>query len=259
MAIDVDGTLLHDDHHLSERTKKAIFRAQEKGIKVILATGRGPRSCDPLIEALNLNHPVITHNGAVVYHPVHKTAEQQVGYKIHELMPILEYCREHHIHFDANTAFDIFTEGIKDEYIPIYRRFFANPIILSDIGSVTDTIVKLTLTGERTRMDEIMADLVPRFPDFSIIRSGEIFIDVMNPLATKAHALRYMMKQFNVAADEVLAFGNYYNDLGMLEIAGTGVAMGNAPDEVKAHADWVAKSNNDDGVAQVIEQLLEEK
>lgn len=256
MAIDVDGTLLHDDHHLSERNKKAIFMAKEKGIKVILATGRGPRSCDPLIDSLKLTDLMITHNGAVLYDPTENRAEEEVGYKPVELMPVVEYCRARNIHFDASTAFDIYTEELKEEYIPIYQQFFAQPIVVDDIACLKETIVKFTLTIEPGEIERIYADMLPRFSSFSIIRSGEMFIDVMHPQATKGHGLRSIMDRYKLTPDQVMAFGNYYNDLGMLKIAGIGVAMKNAPLDVQAKADWIAKTNNEDGVAQVIEELL---
>ncbi|MDQ0338881.1 Cof subfamily protein (haloacid dehalogenase superfamily) [Caldalkalibacillus uzonensis] len=259
LAIDVDGTLLHDDHGLSERTQEAIFKIKEKGVKVVLATGRGPRSCDPLIEVLQLTDPIITHNGAVIYNPVHNTAEQQVGFKAKELLPIVSYCRSRNVHFDINTAFDMYVEQLREEFLPLYKQFFVEPVVVDDICSLTDPIVKLTLTDQPYRLDQVMKEIMPRFPDWSIIRSGETFIDVIHPQATKANALRYLLQQFRISADEVLAFGNYYNDLEMLQLAGTGVAMGNAPREVKQLADVVTRTNNEDGVAHVIENMLGDK
>ncbi|GGK29443.1 sugar phosphate phosphatase [Caldalkalibacillus thermarum] len=259
LAIDVDGTLLHDNHELSERTKEAIFRIKEEGVRVVLATGRGPRSCDPLIEALQLTDPMITHNGAVIYNPVRNMAEQQVGFEAKELLPIIRYCRSRNIHFDVNTAFGIYVEQLREEVVPVYKQFFVEPVVVDDIGSLTDPIVKLTLTDQPHRLDQVMNEIVPQFPDLSIIRSGETFIDVIHPQATKANALRYLLQKFRISPDEVMAFGNYYNDLEMLQLAGTGVAMGNAPREVQQQADIVTQSNNEDGVALVIENMLRDK
>ena len=259
LAIDVDGTLLNDQHRLSDRTLKAISQAQEKGLKIILATGRGPRSCDPIIHKLGIEDPVITHNGAVVYHPLRNTAEKQVGFKAEELKEVVEFCRKEDIHFDASTAFHIYVERVHESVIPVYKRFFAQPITVKDVGQIGEIIVKLTLTGEPKRLDEVMPHLLRKFPNFSIIRSGDTFIDVMHPKATKAQGLKYIMEKFHLSPQEVMAFGNYYNDVEMLQLAGTGVAMENAPAEVKAKADLITKSNNEDGVAQVIERLLEGK
>lgn len=259
LAIDVDGTLLRDDHQLSQRTLQAIFRAQREGLKIVLATGRGPRSCDPIIDQLGIMDPVITHNGAVVYHPLRNTAEKEVGFKAGELKEVVEYCRMRDLHFDASTAFHIYVEEVKEAVLPVYERFFAQPITVEDVGQIGETIVKLTLTEDPERLDQVMPDLLRRFPHFSIIRSGATFIDVMHPKATKAQGLKYIMDKLNLTPREVMAFGNYYNDLEMLQLAGTGVAMENAPEEVKKKADLVAKSNNEDGVAQVIERLLEGK
>lgn len=259
VAIDVDGTLLHDDHHLSRRTVAAVVALQERGVRVVLATGRGPRSCDPLIETLGLNEPVITHNGAVIYHPSEGRADLELGFKVTELKPVINFCREEAIHFDLSTAFEMYVEQIREEYLPLYQRFNMQPVLLDEIEEITAPIVKMTLTDRAERLDQLLPILRARFPEGSFIRSGEIFVDVKHPAATKANALRLLMARYELISDQVLAFGNYFNDLEMLQMAGLGVAMENAPQEVKNVADLVTYSNNADGVAHILEQLLEDK
>jgi Cof subfamily protein (haloacid dehalogenase superfamily) len=256
LAIDVDGTLLNDDHQLTERTKRAISQIKEHGVKVVLATGRGPVSCFPIMEELALTEPMITHNGAVIVDPQTKHIALEIGFKAEELLPIIQYCRQTDIHFDACTAFEMYIEGRNPQADQMYKKFFANPRLVVDTSLLTDQIVKFTLFGDERQMDRSLEEVVPKFPDWSIIRSGEKFIDVMHPQATKGNALKRILKEQNIHPDHVVAFGNYYNDLEMIQLAGVGVAMDNSPDQIKRLADRVTVSNNEDGVAEVIEEIL---
>ncbi|WP_202078328.1 HAD family hydrolase [Caldalkalibacillus salinus] len=256
VAIDVDGTLLTDEHELTEHTKNTILKLKDKGIQVILASGRGPTSCIPFVNQLNLTEPLITHNGAVIYHPVTGEVEKEIGFEAQELLPFIEYCREHQIQFDLNTALDMYVEQSTPEAEKVYEIFYINPTRVEDSSQLDEQIVKFTITGQQEQLDDMMQKLAPQFPNWSIIRSGETFIDIIHPKATKGFALQHILKEKNIQPEEVLAFGNYFNDVEMLQLAGTGVAMGNAPDGVKAKADRIAPPNNEEGVAAILQEYL---
>jgi Cof subfamily protein (haloacid dehalogenase superfamily) len=256
LAIDVDGTLLNDDHQLTERTKSAISQIKERGVKVVLATGRGPVSCFPIMEELALTEPIITHNGAVIVGPQTKQIALEIGFKAEELLPIIQYCRQTGIHFDASTAFEMYVEGRTPEADQMYKKFFANPRMVADTSLLKDQIVKFTLFGDEKQMDQALEEVAFKFPDWSIIRSGETFIDVIHPKATKGNALKRILKEQNILPAQVIAFGNYYNDLEMIQLAGIGVAMENSPEQIRHLADRITVSNNDDGVAVVIEEII---
>jgi Cof subfamily protein (haloacid dehalogenase superfamily) len=256
IAIDVDGTLLTDQYKITERTKGALQQALELGVKVVLATGRGPKSCFPIIDELQLKEPIITHNGAVILDPISRTIKLEIGFQAEELLPVIQYCRSKGIHFDVNTALDMYIEGVTPEAELMYEKFFMVPTQMQDTSLLKEQIVKFTLFGPQESMDQVHDEVLPLFPDWSIIRSGEFFIDIIHPKATKGAALRHLMEQYEIKAHEVIAFGNYFNDLEMLQLAGLGIAMENSPQEVKALADRVTSSNNDDGVAIVLEELM---
>jgi Cof subfamily protein (haloacid dehalogenase superfamily) len=257
VAIDIDGTLLNSEHRISARTKRAVQHIQEAGLKVILASGRGPRSVDPFIEELMLADAVITHNGAVIYEKNPASARQEIGFQAKELEQLINYCREKKVHFDLNTAFDVYVEQLSEEAKKIYARFFMEPSVVEDASLVKQTIVKFTISGVEKQIDEVYEQISPRFPGWSIIRSGETFIDVIHPRATKANALQLLLQEYGIRPQQVVAFGNYFNDIEMLEMSGLGVAMDNAPQAVKDKADRVTASNDEDGVAIVLEELLE--
>ena len=98
--------------------------------------------------------------------------------------------------------------------------------------------------------------LKPAYPQLEIHRSKNEYLEIVNRAATKAQAIQFMEKRLGVSADEVIAFGDNYNDLDMLRYAGYSVAMGNAPDDIKAQVRHVTASNAEDGLAQALEELF---
>lgn len=249
IALDVDGTLLNDDHEVLPQTKKMICDLQQQGIKVVLATGRGPRSCTHLVELLNLQGPIIAHNGAVIYEPHTHKIRLELGYQANELLPIIQYCRSKEIQFDLSTALEMYIEGKTPEAEELYTLFRVDPMLVPDSSLLAEQIVKFTMFGSPEELDKAMEELNEQLPDWRLIRSGDVFIDIIHPQATKGYALQQVIEEYGLQPSEVLAFGNYFNDIEMLQLAGIGVAMDNSPDDVKKAADYVTGSNNDDGIA----------
>ncbi|GAA0374428.1 Cof-type HAD-IIB family hydrolase [Bacillus horti] len=256
IALDVDGTLLNDEHQVMPKTAEMIQKAQQSGVRVVLATGRGPRSCTHLVEALALKGPIIAHNGAVIYDPHTLEVSLEIGYSALELLPIIQYCRAKKIQFDLSTAFDMYIEGKTKEAEDLYVLFNVHPEIVSDSSQLKDQIVKCTLFGTPQQLDQALSDLQKLFPEWSILRSGDIFIDIIHPKATKGFGLIQVMQELDIQEEEVMAFGNYFNDIEMLKAAGIGVAMENSPDEVKSIADYVTGTNNEEGIAEFLQKYM---
>lgn len=259
IALDVDGTLLRDDHTLSQATKEVLYEYSRLGTKIALATGRGPTSCFRLIEELELETPLITHNGAVLFNPVNQEVVYQTGYLAHELSAIFTYCRERKLQFDLSTALDMYVEQILPGTEETYKLFQVDPIVVERCDSIEEQIVKFTILSDSSTLDQVYQELRLLFPKYNIIRSGETFIDIIHPRATKGKGLLHLLDILNLKADHVIAFGNYDNDLEMLQYARLGVAMANSPEHVIAQADDVAPSNNEDGVAFYLQKLLNYK
>jgi Cof subfamily protein (haloacid dehalogenase superfamily) len=248
IALDVDGTLLNDDHVLTEGTKNAVRRVYEAGASIVLCTGRGPSNSIYLMEELGLTGTLIAHNGAATVLSEESKLVHSFAFSMEGLGSLVDYCRSHGIHYDANTAFDMHIDRITPREQSMYEKYGIRPIRVEDVVGMTEPIQKFTMFGTMEDMDrletewnEIGCKLVP-------IRSGDFFVDVMHPEATKGNALRKLAETLGIPREQVLAIGNYHNDIAMLEFAGLGVAMANSPDAVKDAADLVTVSNNEEGV-----------
>ncbi|GAB7386360.1 sugar-phosphatase [Bacillaceae bacterium] len=256
IALDIDGTLLTDDHRLTERTKRAVQTVYRQGVVVALASGRGPASVLPLLRELEIAGPLITYNGAVIIHSESRDVWHEKGFLLEEIRPVVEYCRENKIHVNANTVFHTYVEECSPEHEANYRKFFTEPLLMNDLLQLKEKVVKFTLAGTEEQMTRALADLAPYSSRFHVVRSGIPFIDIMHLEAAKGGALRVLCEKLQIPLSQVIAVGNYYNDIEMLQYAGLGVAVANAPDEVRQAADEIVTSNNDEGVAELLERFV---
>lgn len=251
IALDVDGTLITDDHVLTEPTKQILQQLYAEGIQILLCTGRGPVSALPVLKELQIESVLITHNGALTLHSKDHTILHQFSYPVSSIETLLSYCREKHIHFDVNTAFEMYTEQMPPNALEMYRKYFADPIVKQNAVEDVEGIVKFTAFGTKQEMDalEQKVDGLIAGKGLRAIRSGDDFVDIMHVEATKGTALAKYCEMHQIKPEEVIAFGNYFNDIEMLRFSGLGIAMANSPQEVKEAADEVTLSNNDNGVA----------
>jgi Cof subfamily protein (haloacid dehalogenase superfamily) len=256
IALDVDGTLLNDHYELSDKTRQIIRKVHDAGSRIVLCTGRGPTSTIPILQELGLEGTLITHNGAATVHsdPSGDQLLHQFSFSLDDIQPMLEYVRKEQVHFDVCTAFDMHIERLGEDEKEMYKKFFITPIVIPDVMDLKLPIVKFTLAGQPDVMDRVQREWEEQklYGSLRMIRSGELFIDVMNAAANKGNALKELADSWEIDAKHVMAVGNYYNDLEMMSFAGLGLAVANSPEGVKAAADAVVPSNNEDGVYEAI-------
>ncbi|MFD1776284.1 Cof-type HAD-IIB family hydrolase [Paenibacillus rhizophilus] len=255
IALDVDGTLLNDDHSLSPENKEAVAEVTRQGGRVVLCTGRNPKNALPLMEEMGLTGYVLADNGAVTVRVEDQKVIHQYAMDGRGLDPYIQYCRERDIHFDVNTAFELYVDNVEHltkEAHFMYEHLQLVPASLPAWEEFREPIVKFTVFSTVEIMDEAQREWSTWIQSFNIQRSGEFFIDLMHPEASKGNALKQLAKQLGIRQEEVLSIGNYYNDISMLAFAGLGVAMDNSPLEVKAAADVVTGNNNENGVSKAL-------
>lgn len=262
IALDVDGTLLDDDHKLSPGTIETIQMIAEQGTEFVLCTGRAPVSSIPFMRQIGLGGYVITHNGAATVNVRTEEIIYEFALNPHGLEPYMEYCRKNKVHFDVNTTFGLYVEnaaGLNQEALDMYHKFLMEPKDLPSWAEFTEPIVKFTIAGMPEQIERVYTDWSEWPQEFNMLRSGDLFIDLMHKDASKGSALQKLAEKRGIPAENVMAIGNYYNDLTMLTFAGLGVAMDNSPDEVKAAANAVTASNNEEGVKLALQKYCIEE
>jgi len=247
IALDVDGTLLDDKHRISDDNRDTIRRVAAQGVKVVLCTGRGAMSAQPVMEELGLEGVMITHNGASIM-DTHGNILYEDTFTVREVDTLIRYCRQQGVHYDLNTSAHMLLDQMPDQAKKMYEAYYATPEMVQDVLAVTRPLVKFCMFGEPSLMDRVEREWPEGRHALRFIRSGDYFIDVIRPDVTKGKALRKLADIWSIERSDILAMGNYYNDVDMLEFAGIGVAVANAPDAVKEVADEVTVSNNEAAV-----------
>ena len=257
IASDLDGTLLRNDGTVSKRTEAAVRAAVAAGFKVVLASGRPPRTVQPIADQCGLKGLAVCSNGAILYdldrreaighEHVPQEALKSIITRLREREPSVSFATEYGHRVGREPGFphpDTWVSGL-------------DPVI-DDIHALTaDAIIKLAIHHPDHAVEKL-AELVRAIVgnELSVTFSGMHFVEVAAAGVSKALGLARVCERLGVDAKRVVAFGDMPNDLAMLAFVGRGVAVGNAHPDVMAEGYETTATNDEDGVARVIETLL---
>lgn len=258
VAVDLDDTLLDNDLRISWRAKQAIRQAGERGIHVTLATGRMFRSAVPYAEELGLNLPLITYQGALVKNSrsgevlYHRPVPREL------VEPVVEVIRSFGYHLQMYHNDELCMEKLTPEGEDYSRLAGVGITLVKDLKLYCPQPTKIPVVNyQEDKLDRLAEVLEEGFGSrLYVTKSKPYYLEVMHPHATKGRALQVVAEHFGVPREEVVAIGDSFNDLDMIRYAGLGVVMGNAREDIKRHADYVTRANDDEGVAEVLEQLV---
>lgn len=258
VAIDMDDTLLTDELTITPGTVEAIAQAMEAGVVVTLATGRMFPSALPFASQLGLNVPVITYQGAVVKNLAGDAIMYERFVEPHLSRRLIEIAREKGLHLQVYQD-DVLYSAVDNEKIQRYARIAGVPYTIEkDLDRLCErAFIKLLYYEEPTVIDRLADELQEEFGDTAhITKSKPYFLEVMHPEANKGRAVLHLARTLGIAQSDIIGIGDSYNDLDLIREAGLGVAMGNAPDDIKRLADYVTSSNNEEGVRHVLEKFV---
>jgi Cof subfamily protein (haloacid dehalogenase superfamily) len=261
IVLDLDDTLLRDDHTISERTKQALMAAQEMGVKVVLASGRPTFGMKHIAEELSLakyGSFILSFNGGKILNC--QTFEEIFSSTLtpKAVHSLYEISRREGVYIHTYVGDEIITEE-ENPYTTIESDLTGLPINVVDkfIDAVSEPVVKVLMVDAPEKLKVVETKLQAELAEeFSVMRSKPFFLEFTEKGVTKGTSLNQLIQVFGINRDEVIAIGDSYNDLAMIEFAGLGVAMGNAPDDIKKIADFVTDTNMNDGVAKVVEEFV---
>lgn len=271
ICTDMDGTLLNDDHTVSEENKKALKYAINKGIIVAITTGRLFTSANYYRNLTGINAPIISSNGAYIRDKFSDDIIYQNPLSLEESLEIYSILKN----FNVNLFFNTFNTAISNKEFVNDHPYEINNRDIKNSNEKTLFIHKEDLTGlleesKDTILKAICIDYSKNNPEeiskarlaikntnkFEVVRSNEYNFEIMKKDTTKGSAIKTLAKTLNIKPSEIMCLGDGENDLSMLEIAGVSVAMGNAPDYVKEKAHFITDSNNNSGVAKAIYKFV---
>ncbi len=263
LALDLDGTLTRNDKTISPHTRDTLIRAQQQGLRLILASGRPTYGVAPLADELRMSEFggfILCFNGGMIIDWSSKELlysdylpEEQKPYlyecsKKRDDFVILSYCGD-----------EIVTEA--PEYPYVMHTAFLNKMPIRQVPNfleeVTYPLPKCLIVGDPEPLHELELEMAEHLKGkMGVFRSEPFFLELVPNGIDKAKCLSLLLDKIGIAREELIACGDGFNDLSMIEYAGLGVAMANAQPVVREHADFVTLSNEEDGVAAVVEKFI---
>lgn len=257
IAFDLDDTLLRDDRSISPYTLSVLRRAADRGIRIIPASGRTGSSMRKFVDVIGCASCYICCNGAEVRDPAHRLMKQ-------ELLPV-ELGRQVAAWAEEKGVY----AQVYDEtrfYFNRYGKYAEDYMVSSSlqgqyVGNLHDYLTeptpKMLLMDEPERVAQLLQEAQQQWGHCASLTCSKPYFLEVNPLkATKGNALAWCSEKMGFRMADTAAFGDSLNDVSMLEAAGTGVAMGNAREDVKERIGRVCRTNQEDGVAKYIEEII---
>lgn len=271
IVLDIDGTLLNEKKEITPATKKALIQAQQRGIKLILASGRPTSGMLAYAEELEMKQ----HHGLLVSYNGAKVIDCQTNNELFSQAMTVEEGRavlEHMKKFDVKVMID------KDDYMYVnnvydceitYKGNKINIIEYESRGGnyklceiadlaafLTEPLSKILTAGEPEYLAAYYQEMMAPFSDsLNCVFTADFYFEFTAEGIDKAKALDTVLQPLGVAPEEIAAFGDGHNDISLIQYAGLGVAMDNAVPELKAAADHITRSHNADGIPYMLEQL----
>ncbi|MDA3809038.1 MAG: HAD family hydrolase [Spirochaetaceae bacterium] len=257
IALDLDGTLLNENHQISTFNKETIKKVELLGKKIVITTGRSYKALLPFAEELEINGPIVCYNGAAVYHSPsgNKLKEYPLNNKWAPILIKLARERDVHLHFFIDEKW--YYENERKE-VELYAGRCGYKGVKKDFNDIPDlSCTKAMFIGEndvlislQKELKEIVGD------DIYIAFSTDYFLEIMSKGVSKARALKETMNIENILLSEIISFGDGMNDLEMIQETAFGYAMANGSENLIKAASHIAPSNTVDGVAQVLQELF---
>ena len=285
VAIDLDGTMLNQYGIITEKTKKAISRAQEKGVEVMIASGRAITSVKRFSKEINSNKYFISGNGAITYDIKNNKILYENILSKTKALKIIKICEENSIYYNVYTENGIIAKNLSYNTLYYYKDNLTKPdenrTHINIVENVYDyfeqreeKILKIMICDEHKT---VFNSIVRKLKELSeievlevshmsrkIIKQGTdeialeyFYTEVSAKDVDKWNALEEIIGLMNISKEEVVTIGDNANDLKMITNAGLGVAMGESAPYVKQSADIIAPTNDEDGVAIILNKIFD--
>lgn len=269
IVTDMDGTVLGENHQITDENKNALKEAEKMGIKVVFATGRFHDSAKGHVNFLENIMPIISSNGSIIKHPITDEVLYSNFIDTDICLKIMDILGKYNFRYQVYTDEKIFQRYETEEEMQFMKDFIAKNF--SDKTEITfKKDLREDVKNSRVLKFNIMEMEKPELLDkarvdlqfvnnIEITSSWKNNLEIMSEGNHKGKAVEYLSNLLEIDREHIMAFGDNYNDLPMIEFAGTGVAMGNAEEDVKNIANYITDSNENSGVAKAINKLVLQK
>lgn len=262
LVLDLDGTLTNSKKKITDHTRATLIEAQKQGVKIVLASGRPTYGVAPLANALELDRYegyILSYNGGEIID--WKTGELMYKKWLDDdVLPYLYKCaKENNFAIVTYDHEFVLTESPDDEYV--LKEALLNVMKIKKVNNFLEAIprpiTKCLIVGEPDRLAVLEKEMYGQLKDkMGVFRSEPYFLELVPKGIDKAQSLSVLLKEIGLSKEEMIAIGDGFNDLSMIQYAGLGIAMANAQPVVRENADFITLSNDEDGVAYAVEKFI---
>jgi len=263
VAIDVDGTLLDSSHELSDEVRNSVRRLSASGIEVALATGRGPALLHDLIRELDFMPWLICFSGGWIGQ-VESLRARELKAQLDKRLcrpavcAVLAFARMHDVEANVFTPENWWVRKMTPEIIEESRIVKLRPAVLPELVTDGKELSKILLITGRDRPSDVLLTIKESIKGFcTAILAKTNYLEIVPPGVNKGRALALLTETLGLNLSDVAAIGDGANDLEMLREAGLSIAMGNASSDLKRIAQWVVRTNDESGVSDAVDRILQ--
>lgn len=259
IATDIDGTILKYNYEFSSEVKTCIKDLGKHGVKVVLVTGRMFAATHHITDELGLDTPIVCYQGGLVKHNDEILYERNLNPEAAN--EIINWARKNNIHTNLYLNDELYVE--KDS--PTVQRYVQQGISCFEVkpfdGLKLERINKILLIDyeDENKVTMWKEYLEVKYPNIYFIKSTPFYLEICHPEATKACAVNFLKDYWGLTREEIMTIGDQNNDLDLLSAGGIKVAMGNATEELKAVADYITDTVNNNGFVKAVEKFVYDK
>lgn len=262
IAVDVDGTLVNSKHEITEKTKNTFIKCQEKGHIVVIASGRDVEGVRNLAKSLKFdlfNGVLSNYNGCRVTN--FKTGEILFNHtlEVNEANEIIQFIRDLNVEIFTFKDGKVYSDDEKNKsLIDTTNRLKIGYEIDENMRNGINFITNNIIMGQDKKIIDKLYPIVQKeFKDkFTIVRTSPNYIEIMPKGYSKGSSLLEIANYYKMSQKNIICFGDEENDYSMFDISGISVAMGNASEKIKEKADYITKTNNEDGISYFLEKYI---
>lgn len=269
IAIDLDGTLLHSDRTLSDENRQAVQAAKSAGVQVVLCTGRPLRSMHYLLDEIGLRDEediAITYNGGLIQKTSNGEIVNEITFNREECLDVYELGQSlglpvNFIDLDYvyEPPYPVGAESIymtTNKKVPKKEALQFVDVLMDELPDPF-TINKIVMSRPGEELDAVIPNIPATYHEkYNIYKSQDFILEILPQHVDKGYSMRLLGERLGLDKSQIMGIGDQENDLSLVENAGFGVAMDNAIARVKDAADYITKSNDENGVAHVINKFV---
>lgn len=256
VATDIDGTILIPEGNFTEGVKKCIKELCQKGIKVVLVTGRMNAAAELIAQDLGLDTPVISYQGGLVKYNGETLYKRCLTEE--QAQRVIDWAKSENIHLNLYNDDILYSESKCSEIERYCNNLHTKYTIKSFCDVEKNSVNKLLAIdyNHPEKIDKFEKELPKVFPDLYIIKSTPYFLEFSNKEGSKYCAVKFLQKYWGIDEAETLTIGDQNNDIALLKAGGIKVAMGNATEELKSIADYITDTVYNDGFKKAMEKFI---